>query len=92
MKKAQLNDDMRSGYDFASMHAGVRGRYAKRIRKSANVVMLEPEIAKAFPNEAAVNKALRGILKATLPAQRTGKPVAKSRQLSKRRKKTGTRD
>jgi len=92
MKKAQLNDDMRPGYDFASMSGGVRGKYAKRVCESANVVMLEPEIAKAFPSEAAVNKALRGILKAMLPAQRAGKPVAKSRQLSKRRKKTGTRD
>ena len=83
---------MRPSYDFAAMRAGVRGKYTKRVRESANVVMLEPEIAKAFPNEAAVNNTLRGILKATLPAQRTGKPVAKSRQLSKRRKKTGTRD
>src|SRR5258708_40281694 len=49
MKKSQLNDDLRSGYDIASIHAGVRGKYAKRVRESANVVMLEPEIAKAFP-------------------------------------------
>ncbi len=82
MKKSQLNDDLRSGYDFASIHAGVRGKYAKRVRESANVVMLEPEIAKAFPNEAAVNKALRGILKATLPAQRAGKPASKSRPVT----------
>lgn len=92
MKKAQLNDDLRSGYDFASMSGGVRGRYAKSVCESANVVLLEPEVAKAFPNEAAVNKALRGILKATPPAQQASKLPGKSRQLLKRRKKTGTRD
>lgn len=45
------------------MAGGIRGKYAKRVRSSSNIVLLEPDIAKAFPNEAAVNDALRGLLK-----------------------------
>lgn len=34
----------------------------RRVRKGTNIVLIEPEIAKAFPTEAAVNEALRGVL------------------------------
>jgi hypothetical protein len=65
MKKAPKKriDDLRPEYDFASMRGGIRGKYAKRPRKGSNIVLLEPEIAKAFPTEGAVNEALRGLLK-----------------------------
>jgi hypothetical protein len=56
------NSDLRSEYDFASMSGGVRGKYAQRMRESSNIVLLEPDIAKAFPTEDAVNAALRGLL------------------------------
>lgn len=44
------------------MAGGVRGKYAQRVRESSNIVLLEPDIAKAFPTEDAVNAALRGLL------------------------------
>ena len=44
------------------MTGGIRGKYAQRVRESSNIVLLEPEIAKAFPTEDAVNAALRGLL------------------------------
>lgn len=58
----QSSSDLRSEYDFASMAGGVRGKYAQRVRESSNIVLLEPDIAKAFPTEDAVNAALRGLL------------------------------
>jgi len=58
-------NDMRPEYDFASMKGGVRGRYAKRYRAGTNLVLLDPELAEAFPTDAAVNDALRGVLKIT---------------------------
>ena len=63
-KKARRkpNDGLRPEYDFAAMRGGVRGKYSQRVRKSTNIVLLEPEIAKAFPTEEAVNGALRGLL------------------------------
>src|SRR5207249_10073550 len=59
------DDDLRPAYDFASMKGGVRGKYVARLRKGSNLVLLEPEIAAAFPSAEAVNEALRGILNTT---------------------------
>ena len=64
------SDDPRSEYDFDYSKA-VRGKYYKRILKEGtNVVVLEPDVAKAFPNSAAVNNALRVVLKAGQAARR----------------------
>ena len=59
------DDDLRPEYDFASMKGGVRGKYAARLRKGSNLVLLEPEVAAAFPSAEAVNEALRGVLNTT---------------------------
>lgn len=73
-KKTNHNrsDDLRTEYDFASMEGGIRGKYAHRFREGTNIVLLQPEIAAAFPTEAAVNEALRGILNITRAVRRTG--------------------
>lgn len=67
MKKAskKRTDDLRSEYNFATMKGGVRGKYADRVRAGSNIVLLEPEIAKAFPTDDAVNDALRTLLQRT---------------------------
>lgn len=68
--KAHLTDDLRPEYHFDYSKA-VRGKYYKRILKEGtNVVILEPDIAKAFPSSAAVNDVLRVVLKAGQAAQR----------------------
>jgi hypothetical protein len=56
------DDDLRPEYDFGSMKGGIRGKYVARLRKGSNLVLLEPEVAAAFPSADAVNEALRGIL------------------------------
>lgn len=53
-------DAMRAEYDFSG---GVRGKYAKRYARSSNIVVLEPDVAEAFPNARAVNAALRKMLR-----------------------------
>ena len=63
---------MRAEYDFSSMKDGVRGTHYEQYRKGSNVVLLEPDVAEAFPTEAAVNEALRGILGAARAAGRIG--------------------
>ena len=92
MKKAQdtLNDDLRPEYDFASMKGGVRGKYVKRFREGANIVLLDPEMAEAFPTEDAVNEALRGVLNTTRAVRRGGGLSNKALQPTSRtgRKKT----
>ena len=49
-------DDIREEYDFSQ---GVRGKYADRFDKGSNVVVLDPDVARAFPDSKAVNRALR---------------------------------
>jgi len=63
-KKTEINDELRPEYDMKSLlKGGVRGKYAARYREGTNLVLLEPEVAKAFPNEKAVNEALRLVIK-----------------------------
>lgn len=42
--------------------AGVRGKYLKHMAQGSNVVVLQPEIQKAFPTSEAVNRALASML------------------------------
>ena len=63
-KKTELNDELRPEYDMKSLlKGGMRGKYAARYRAGTNLVLLEPEVAKAFPNEKAVNEALKLVMK-----------------------------
>jgi hypothetical protein len=70
-RKHSNNGDMRPEYDFVSMKGGIRGKYYEQYRRGTNVVLPEPDVAKAFPTEDAVNQALRGILSTMRAAQRT---------------------
>jgi hypothetical protein len=61
-KNAEAPDDMRPEYEFDYSKA-VRGKYYRRLLKEgANVVVLDPDVAKAFRSSAAVNEALRSLL------------------------------
>ena len=72
---------MRAEYDFDYSKA-VRGKYYKRLLKEgSNVVVLDRDVAKAFPNSASVNKALRTVLKSRRPRRlttRSARPRAKA--------------
>ncbi len=71
-KKAK-NDDLRPEYDF-DYSKDVRGKYHKRLLKEgANIAVLGPDVAEAFPDSAAVNEALRSLLAITQTTQRLTK-------------------
>jgi len=56
------SDDLRPEYDFDFSKAQ-RGRYARRLKtEGSNLVLLEPELAKSFPDSASVNAALRSVV------------------------------
>jgi len=61
--ESEEEDDLRPEYDFSQMKGGVRGKYAERYREGTNVVLLDPDIADAFPDAKAVNDALRLLLR-----------------------------
>ena len=71
---------MRAEYDFDYSKA-VRGKYYKRLlAEGSNVVVLDRDIAKAFPDSASVNKALRAVLRSKRQRRvtaRTARPRAK---------------
>ena len=65
MKKQgdKVNDELRPEYDLRQLlKTGVRGKYAKRCHAGINLVLLDPDIRKAFRSEKAVNEALRLVL------------------------------
>jgi hypothetical protein len=55
----EMDDELRPEYDFSKLQGGVRGKYVERYRAGTNLVLLDPDVAQAFPNEDAVNEALR---------------------------------
>jgi hypothetical protein len=60
---------------------GARGKYLKHFRQDNNIVVLKPEIQKAFPTSEAVNKALASLLAFTQEAQiLVGDPAKTSRK------------
>ena len=72
-KEKKISDELRSEYDFDYSKA-VRGKYYKRLlSEGANVVMLEPDVAKSFADSDAVNEALRSLLDLTKTTQRLTK-------------------
>ena len=64
--KSEMTDDLRPEYDLSELlKGGVRGKYAARYRAGTNLVLLEPDVAKAFPSEKEVNEALRLVMQLT---------------------------
>lgn len=63
--KKQDDYELKEEYDLSKMTVLPKGRFDPKRRIGNNIVVLEPDIAKAFPNDEAVNKALRQLLKAT---------------------------
>jgi hypothetical protein len=58
MKKESENNEMLDQYDFSG---GERGKYAKQYHQGSNIVVLDPDVARRFPNSEAVNQALRSL-------------------------------
>jgi hypothetical protein len=58
----ELDDDLGPEYDFAIMAGGVQEKYVERYRAGTNIVLLEPDVAAAFPTAASVNEALRVLM------------------------------
>ena len=58
MKKMRRDDTMLKEYDFSN---GVRGKYAQALKKGSNVVVIEPDLTKYFPDQESVNDSLRSL-------------------------------
>ena len=84
-KKDNEADELRPEYDLNKLKFIGRGIYAQRYRSGTNLVLLEPDVRMAFPDDESVNEALRVIAKAAKQqAKRSGeRPAQKRRQTSR---------
>jgi hypothetical protein len=80
-KESELEDEMRPEYDFSKMKIVGRGIYRERYCSGTNLVLLDRDVRKAFPDDESVNEALRVIAKA---AKRLVTPVRKRGAKSRR--------
>ena len=79
MSKAK--DEIRPEYRSEDLGKGVRGKYLARVSKGTNLVLLNEDVAKAFPTTEAVNEALTGLLAlAQQSARITGRPTRTARK------------
>ena len=62
-------DELREEYDFSG---GVRGKYAERYAEGANIVVLDPDVAKVFRDSKSVNQALRALVEVANRAAAAG--------------------
>ena len=68
MKKMQKDSDMLEEYDFSK---GIQGKYAKKYNEGTNVVVIDPDVAKYFPDHDSVNEALRSLAEIIKRQKRT---------------------
>ncbi len=69
MKNSE-EDTLRSEYNREVLGKGVRGRHSAAFQKGSNLVVLQEDVAKAFPTSEAVNEALRALLRVTADTYR----------------------
>ena len=88
MRKASaksVKDDLRPQYDLTKLKGGVRGKYYQRAIAGTNLILVDPELAKVFPDADSVNRALRVLRDA---AGATAGPSKRFRSGAARRKRT----
>lgn len=56
-----LEDDLRPEYDAWALKNGVRGKYMAQYRSGTNLGLLAPDVAKAFPIDAAPGSRLTSL-------------------------------
>ena len=73
MKKttAKKSTGLHRQFDLSKLRGGVRGKYYRRFSEGTNLVLLDPDIADAFPNAKAVNEALRVLVREPLRSSQT---------------------
>ncbi len=74
------SDDLRPEYKRETLGKGSRGKFLGSYNKGTNLVLLNPEVAKAFSTSAAVNEALNSLLELTKQTAKLTHPTGSTRQ------------
>ena len=61
MKKQK--DELRPEYDLSQLKGCERGKYADRAHQGTNIILLAPDVAEVFHDDASVNEALRTLIR-----------------------------
>lgn len=77
-------DDLRPEYDFTKLKKAVRGKYYKQAMTGTNLVLVDPDLAKVFPDSASVNRALRVLCDAASKSTPSSRRPAKKSAHRKR--------
>lgn len=81
--KTVKNEDMREEYKREDLGKGIRGKYYDEYKKGTNLVLLSPDVAAVFPDDASVNEALRGLMKVARKSTGLTKRSTGSRVISR---------
>jgi hypothetical protein len=72
--------DLRPEYDLAHLKGGIRGKYYKQATAGTNLVLLDPDLARAFPDSNSVNRALRLLQDVATKSSRRTRTSARARR------------
>jgi len=61
--KTVKHEEIRKEYKRDDLGKGIRGKYFENYEKGSNLVLLNPDVAAVFPDDASVNEALRSLMK-----------------------------
>lgn len=65
------SDDLRPEYDLSKLNGGVRGKYYERATAGTTLVLLDRDVAEAFPDGRTINEALRALIRVAETQVRT---------------------
>ena len=74
------SDELRPEYDLARLKGGVRGKYYRQATGGTNLVLLEPDVARAFPDSNSVNRALRLLQEIATKSSRSARSSSNARR------------
>ncbi|MGH9453389.1 MAG: hypothetical protein ACRD2O_05410 [Terriglobia bacterium] len=75
-----IEDELRPEYDLSQLGGGMRGKYYVQAKAGTNLVLIEPDLAKAFPDQESVNRALRLLVTTASAATRGSLRPRKARK------------
>ncbi len=92
-----VEDELRPEYDLAQLRGGVRGKYYRQAKAGTNLVLIEPDLVKAFPDEASVNRALRLLVSTANAAtrsthQRKARPDRQAKRAAAKHRRSAATD
>jgi hypothetical protein len=85
MKKAATrreSDELRPEYDLSKLGTAVRGKYYRQAAEGSNLILIEPELARVFPDSASVNRALRMLVKTAKASATPGRPTPAKKRVT----------